>query len=256
MTPIEILLSGLDTLKEYLSAHVLTCLVPAFFIAGAIAVFVSKTTILNYFGVQAKKYISYSIASVSGAILAVCSCTVLPLFAGIYKRGAGIGPATTFLFSGPAINILAIILTARVLGFEIGLARVIGAVFMSIFIGLLMAFIFAGIVVSLRNHRWKRTRPLLAIGLAALISLLPYWQIVKRAQDWVIIRKIPIGWRSIWQMFSTALGSGLHFMPWLWVGLFVLGIITAIYFQLVRAKSTTSSAQKDLALDQKDPPQT
>ncbi len=142
MDPIDILLSGIGTLEEYLSAHVLTCLVPAFFIAGAIAVFVSKTTILNYFGVQAKKYISYSIASVSGAILAVCSCTVLPLFAGIYKRGAGIGPATTFLFSGPAINILAIILTARVLGFEIGIARVIGAVFMSIFIGLLMALIF------------------------------------------------------------------------------------------------------------------
>jgi len=142
MTPIEIFFSGIETLEEYLSAHVLTCLIPAFFIAGAITVFVSKTTILNYFGAQAKKYISYSIASVSGAILAVCSCTVLPLFAGIYKRGAGIGPATTFLFSGPAINILAIILTARVLGFKLGIARIIGAVFMSIFIGLLMAFIF------------------------------------------------------------------------------------------------------------------
>jgi uncharacterized membrane protein YraQ (UPF0718 family) len=142
MTPVDILLSGIASLEEYLSAHVLTCLVPAFFIAGAISIFVSKNTILNYFGAKTKKYISYSIASVSGAILAVCSCTVLPLFAGIYKRGAGIGPASTFLFSGPAINILAIVLTARVLGFEIGLARVIGAVFMSILIGLLMAFIF------------------------------------------------------------------------------------------------------------------
>ena len=138
----EIFNSGVETLGEYLSAHVLTCLVPAFFIAGAITVFVTKTTILKYFGTQAKKYISYSIASVSGAILAVCSCTVLPLFAGIYKRGAGIGPATTFLFSGPAINFLAIVLTARVLGYEIGLARVVGAVFMSIVIGLLMSFIF------------------------------------------------------------------------------------------------------------------
>ena len=138
----EIINSGVETLGEYLSAHVLTCLVPAFFIAGAITVFVTKTTILKYFGTQAKKYISYSIASISGAILAVCSCTVLPLFAGIYKRGAGIGPATTFLFSGPAINILAIVLTARVLGYEIGLARVVGAVFMSIVIGLIMAFIF------------------------------------------------------------------------------------------------------------------
>jgi uncharacterized membrane protein YraQ (UPF0718 family) len=142
MTPIDIFLSGLEMLQEYLSAHVLTCLIPAFFIAGAIAVFVSKKGVMKYFGAQAKKYISYSVASVSGAVLAVCSCTVLPLFMGIYKRGAGIGPATTFLFAGPAINILAIILTARVLGFNIGLARIIGAVCMSIIIGLLMAFIF------------------------------------------------------------------------------------------------------------------
>ncbi|KYK23082.1 permease [Thermoplasmatales archaeon SG8-52-4] len=142
MTPIDILISGLESLQEYLSAHVLTCLIPAFFIAGAIAVFVSKQSILKYFGSKTKRYISYSIASVSGAVIAVCSCTVLPLFASIYKRGAGIGPATTFLFSGPAINILAIILTARVLGFDIGIARIIGAVGMSIIIGLLMSFIF------------------------------------------------------------------------------------------------------------------
>ncbi|MBN2602914.1 MAG: permease [Candidatus Thermoplasmatota archaeon] len=142
MTPIDILISGLNALQEYLSAHVLTCLVPAFFIAGAIAVFVSKTSVLKYFGAKTKKYISYSVASVSGAILAVCSCTVLPLFTGIYKRGAGIGPASAFLFSGPAINILAIVLTAQVLGYNIGLARAISAVLMAVVIGLLMAFIF------------------------------------------------------------------------------------------------------------------
>lgn len=142
MEIIDIFIAGLESLGEYLSAHVLTCLIPAFFIAGAIAVFVSKQSVLKYFGSQTKKYISYSVASISGTILAVCSCTVLPLFAGIYKRGAGIGPATTFLFSGPAINILAIILTARVLGYNIGLARAIGAIVMSIVIGLLMAFIF------------------------------------------------------------------------------------------------------------------
>ena len=142
MTPIDVLFSGIKALQEYLSAHVLTCLIPAFFIAGAIAVFVSKQSILKYFGATTKKCISYSIASVSGSVLAVCSCTVLPLFTGIYKRGAGIGPATTFLFSGPAINILAIVLTARVLGYDIGVARVIGAITMSIFIGLLMALIF------------------------------------------------------------------------------------------------------------------
>ncbi len=143
MTPVDILISGLESLQDYLSAHVLTCLIPAFFIAGAIAVFVSKQSILKYFGAKTKRYISYSIASVSGAILAVCSCTILPLFASIYKRGAGIGPASTFLFSGPAINILAIILTARVLGFNIGIARIVGAVGMSIIIGLLMSFIFS-----------------------------------------------------------------------------------------------------------------
>jgi uncharacterized membrane protein YraQ (UPF0718 family) len=142
MTPIEIFFSGIESLQEYISAHILTCLIPAFFIAGAIAVFASNQSILKYFGVKSKKYISYTIASVSGAILAVCSCTILPLFMGIYKRGAGIGPATTFLFAGPAINILAIILTARVLGFNIGLARVIGAIGMSIIIGIIMAFIF------------------------------------------------------------------------------------------------------------------
>lgn len=142
MTPVDIILAGIDRVLEYLSAHVLTCLVPAFFIAGAIAVFVSKTSVLKYFGAHTKKYISYSVASVSGAILAVCSCTVLPLFTGIYKRGAGIGPASAFLFSGPAINILAIVLTAQVLGYDIGLARAIAAILMAIVIGLLMAFIF------------------------------------------------------------------------------------------------------------------
>jgi len=142
MTPVDIFIAGIQALMDYLSAHVLTCLIPAFFIAGAIAVFVSKQSILKYFGAHTKKYISYSVASVSGAILAVCSCTVLPLFAGIYKRGAGIGPASAFLFSGPAINVLAIVLTAQVLGYDIGLARAIAAVIMAIVIGLLMSIIF------------------------------------------------------------------------------------------------------------------
>jgi uncharacterized protein len=142
MTPIDIIIAGFQMLQEYLSAHVLTCLIPAFFIAGAIAVFISKQSVLKYFGAQTKKYLSYSVASVSGAILAVCSCTVLPLFTSIYKRGAGIGPASAFLFSGPAINILAIVLTAQVLGFNIGLARAVAAILMAIVIGLLMALIF------------------------------------------------------------------------------------------------------------------
>ena len=137
--------SGLEAflmLREYAREHVLTCLIPAFFIAGAIAVFVSQAAVLKYFGPQARKLLSYSVASISGSVLAVCSCTVLPLFAGIYARGAGIGPATAFLYSGPAINVLAIILTAKVLGWQLGLARAIGAVLFAVVTGLLMAFIF------------------------------------------------------------------------------------------------------------------
>jgi uncharacterized membrane protein YraQ (UPF0718 family) len=137
--------SGLEAfmmLQEYAREHVLTCLIPAFFIAGAIAVFVSQASVLKYFGASAKKVLSYSVASISGTVLAVCSCTVLPLFAGIYTRGAGIGPATAFLYSGPAINVLAIVLTARILGWQLGLARAVGAVTFAIITGLLMAFIF------------------------------------------------------------------------------------------------------------------
>jgi len=134
--------AGLSTLLEYLSAHVLTCLVPAFFIAGAIASLLHKETVLKYFGADAPKWLCYSVAATSGTILAVCSCTILPMFAGIQKRGAGIGPATAFLFSGPAINLLAIILTARVLGLDLGLARAVAAVCMAVVIGLTMAAIF------------------------------------------------------------------------------------------------------------------
>ncbi len=136
------ILSGLALLNEYAREHVLTCLVPAFFIAGAISVFVKKDIILKYLGRDAKKAVSYSLASVSGAILAVCSCTVLPLFAGIRKRGAGLGPATTFLFSGPAINIAAVFLTLSVLGLDIGLARIVSAVILAVLVGLTMQLIF------------------------------------------------------------------------------------------------------------------
>ncbi len=133
---------ALALVKWYAREHVLLCLVPAFFIAGAISVFVSQASVMKYFGAKANKFLSYSVASVSGTILAVCSCTVLPLFSGIYKRGAGLGPAIAFLYSGPAINVLAIILTARILGWQLGLARAVGAVVFSIVIGLLMHLIF------------------------------------------------------------------------------------------------------------------
>lgn len=133
---------ALALVKWYAREHVILCLVPAFFIAGAISVFVSQASVMKYFGAKANKFLSYSVASVSGTILAVCSCTVLPLFSGIYKRGSGLGPAIAFLYSGPAINVLAIILTARILGWELGLARAIGAVVFSVVIGLLMHLIF------------------------------------------------------------------------------------------------------------------
>lgn len=132
----------LDLARWYAREHVVLCLLPAFFIAGVIAVFVSQGSVLKYFGANAKKWLSYSVAAVSGGILAVCSCTILPLFTSIYKRGAGLGPAVAFLYSGPAISILSIILTTRILGVELGVARMIGAVCFSVVIGLVMAFIF------------------------------------------------------------------------------------------------------------------
>ncbi len=131
-----------DLVKWYAREHVVLCLLPAFFIAGVISVFVSQGSVLRYFGANAKKWLAYSVAAVSGTILAVCSCTILPLFSSIHKRGAGLGPAIAFLYSGPAINILAIILTARILGFEMGVARTIGAVAFSVIIGVAMSLIY------------------------------------------------------------------------------------------------------------------
>ena len=138
----EAVLATLDLLRWYAREHVVLCLLPAFLIAGVISIFVSQASVIKYFGAKAKKWVAYSVASVSGTILAVCSCTILPLFSSIHKRGAGLGPAITFLYSGPAINILAIILTARILGWEMGLARIIGAIVFSVVIGLIMALIY------------------------------------------------------------------------------------------------------------------
>lgn len=135
-------IEAFELVKWYAQEHVLLCLIPAFFIAGAIGVFISKDSVMKYLGAGANKIVAYGVASVSGSILAVCSCTILPLFSSIYKMGAGIGPATAFLYSGPAINVLAIVLTASVLGPELGIARGLGAIVFSIVIGLLMELIF------------------------------------------------------------------------------------------------------------------
>lgn len=156
-----------DLAKWYAREHVILCLLPAFFIAGVISVFVSQGAVMKYFGAKAKKWVAYTVASVSGTILAVCSCTILPLFSSIHKRGAGLGPAIAFLYSGPAINILAIILTARILGFEMGLARTIGAVSFAIIIGSAMALIYR------KEEKQKRAEQ---INFPEIPEKRPMWQ--------------------------------------------------------------------------------
>ncbi|MDZ7860359.1 MAG: permease [Candidatus Krumholzibacteriota bacterium] len=174
-------IEALALTKWYAQEHVLLCLVPAFFIAGAIAVFVSQASVMKYLGAKAHKVLSYGVASVSGTILAVCSCTVLPLFAGIYRMGAGLGPATAFLYSGPAINVLAIVLTARVLGRGLGIARAVGAIVFSIVIGLLMHLIFRKEETEKVNAQMaapepEESRPLWQNGLyfAAMVAILVF----------------------------------------------------------------------------------
>jgi uncharacterized membrane protein YraQ (UPF0718 family) len=207
-------------LQEYAREHVLTCLVPALFIAGAIAVFVSQAAVLKYFGADAKKILSYSLASVSGTILAVCSCTVLPLFAGIYMRGGGIGPATSFLYSGPAINVLAIVLTARVLGWKLGLARAVGAVGFAFIIGLLMHFIYlkeekARVANNLfLPEEEAKARPLWkeVLYMGTLVGILIFAAWGKPAQ--------PVGfWMAVWEMKWFITGVLLVFLTlelWFW----------------------------------------
>ena len=155
------IMEGFFLLQYYAREHVITCLIPAFFIAGGIANFVSKGAVVKYFGPQAKKWLSYSVSATSGMFLAVCSCTILPLFSSIYKRGAGIGPAIAFLYSGPAINVLAVVLTARILGFQLGIARMIGAIVFAVVIGLLMALIFRKDARETNGEfekRWEETQ--------------------------------------------------------------------------------------------------
>lgn len=168
--------NGVYLLNDYARKHVLTCLVPAFFIAGGIAVFIKKDHVLKYLGGKANKALAYAIASVSGAILAVCSCTILPLFAGIYKRGAGLGPAVTFLFSGPAINIAAIFLTWNVLGVKIGLARAIAAIVLAVITGLSMELVFREkhreqeLVVG--NGGFELSKPVMTLFFGSMIAVL------------------------------------------------------------------------------------
>ncbi len=200
-------------LQDYAREHVLLCLVPALFIAGAIACFVSQAAVMKYFGAQAHKVVAYSVAAVSGTILAACSCTILPLFAGIYKRGAGLGPAIAFLYSGPAINVLAIILTARVLGWELGVARAVGAVIFSVVIGLAMHLIYrkeeaardtqGGFVTG----EDERERPLwqTILYFAAMIGILVF-----------------ANWKAL---DATGIGATVASVKWIITGALLLGLL-------------------------------
>jgi len=235
----ELFHSGLNALLEYLSMHVLTCLVPAFFIAGAIAVFVSQASILKYFGPGTKKFQSYGVASVSGAILAVCSCTVLPLFGSIYKRGAGIGPAIAFLYSGPAINVLAIVYSARILGYNLGIARAIGAIVFAVGIGFLMSLIYrkentakdTEVFETLCAEQEGKSWQLQVIFITTLVSIL----IFAAAKHWVATGvSLAILGGILWRWFTKSeirqwMRETLRFVrlviPWLLVGVFVAGII-------------------------------
>ena len=207
---------SLYLVRDYARQHVLLCLVPAFFIAGAISVFVSQASVMKYLGAKANKVLAYGVASVSGSILAVCSCTVLPLFAGIQRMGAGLGPAATFLYSGPAINVLAIVLTARVLGLELGIARAVGAIVFGVVIGLLMHLIYRKEETAKAQAQAampvpESTRPLwqTAIYFAAMVLILVFanwgkpgektagiWQAIYSAK-WIITSVVSIGLAAI-----------------------------------------------------------
>ena len=187
------LLEAFHLVKWYAQEHVLLCLVPAFFIAGAIAVFISKASVMKYLGAKANKIVAYSVASVSGTILAVCSCTVLPLFSGIYRMGAGLGPATAFLYSGPAINVMAIVLTARILGLKLGIGRAVGAILFSIVIGVIMQFIFrkeeaekAKIQMAMPTEEPKRKLWQNLIYFLSLVGILIFatWGTPEHASSW------------------------------------------------------------------------
>jgi len=212
---------SLELLKWYAREHVLLCLVPAFFIAGAIGVFVSQASVMKYLGPKANKAVAYGVASVSGSILAVCSCTVLPLFAGIWRMGAGLGPATAFLYSGPAINVLAIILTARVLGLELGIARAVGAVIFSVVIGLAMHLIFrreeqAKAVAAAQLPEPEVKRPLWQTTLyfAVMIGILVFANWGRPDADHGFWHEV---WRLKWPI-TAAFSLVLGFVLVRWVG--------------------------------------
>jgi len=243
---LTMLQGGVKEIISYLSAHVITCLVPAFFIAGAMAVLVTKGAVIKYFGSQAKRWVAYSVASVSGMLLAVCSCTILPLFAGIYHLGAGLGPAITFLYSGPAINILAIALTGAAIGWHMGLARGIGAILFSIIIGIIMSLLFRkdeqkrlGNIESLPEERSEKSGIFLVLFFGVMVAILIIstsklapW--IKIALDLSLINSLAImvhhyfveGEFRSWMEETWSLVKLV--VPTLLAGVFLVGMVTAV----------------------------
>jgi uncharacterized membrane protein YraQ (UPF0718 family) len=204
-----------DLAKWYAQEHVILCLLPAFLIAGVISVFVSQASVIKYFGAKAKRWVAYTVAAVSGTILAVCSCTILPLFSSIHKRGAGLGPAIAFLYSGPAINILAIILTARILGFEIGVARFVGAVSFSILIGLIMAFIY---------RKEEKVRAEEQMNFTGVPETRPLWQTALHFFTLVLIL-VFANWGKPGEGDTSSLWYYIWAYKWYITGLFGLGLV-------------------------------
>ena len=209
----EAIVAMFDLTKWYAREHVILCLLPAFFIAGVIAVFVSQGAVMKYFGAKAKKWVAYTVASVSGTILAVCSCTILPLFSSIHKRGAGLGPAIAFLYSGPAINILAIILTARILGFEMGVARVVGAVVFAIVIGSLMSLIY---------RKEEKARQEEQLNFPDIPDKRPMWQTAFHFFILVLILVI-----ANWGKPGDETTSGTWF--WLWTNKWIITSVFSVF---------------------------
>ncbi len=212
----------LDLSKWYAREHVILCLLPAFLIAGVISVFVSQGSVIKYFGARAKKWVAYAVASVSGTILAVCSCTILPLFSSIHKRGAGLGPAVAFLYSGPAINILAIILTARILGFELGLARVTGAVIFAILTGLIMSFIY---------RKEERARAEEQLNFPEVPETRPLWQTSLHFFTLVFIL-VFANWGKPAEGDTSSIWYFIWTNKWYITGIFGLGLVYSMIFIL------------------------
>jgi len=207
---------GLELTKWYAQEHVLLCLVPALFIAGGISAFVNQASVMRYLGPKANQAVAYGVASVSGTILAVCSCTVLPLFGGIWTRGAGLGPATAFLYSGPAINVLAIVMTARILGIELGTARAIGAVAFSVVVGLAMHFVF---------RREEQAKAEAAAEMPEVEVKRPLWQNVLFFAAMVGVL-VFANWSKAAE--TTGLWATIHAWKWPVAGAFAAGLAVAL----------------------------